>query len=211
MFGWLTIKCVIANRTSATFTPSSAMGFRYTTCLEPNGKGSESFDRLVASTCKMSVQHCQYYEYRYDDEDDDEDDEDEDDDTDDARAFYGGRLFGRPSPFFCRYSSYNVNGKAITYGCGSCLTHVCSSSLIISDKYNGSTGQALLIYDVVNAQLGAPRVRRMTTGVYTVADLLCSQCGKYLGWKYLKSSDEDQKFKEGRYILEVALIERVDP
>ncbi|VEU20758.1 DEKNAAC101757 [Brettanomyces naardenensis] len=112
----------------------------------------------------------------------------------------------RPNPFFRRHHKYNINGRAITYACSDCLTHLSSSNLIISDRYHGATGDALLIYDVVNVQMGPPQLRRMTTGVYTVCELLCRQCGKYLGWKYLKSSDSTQKFKEGRFILEVDLL-----
>lgn len=109
-------------------------------------------------------------------------------------------------PFYRRHHRYNHAGQAITYACAACLTHVSASNLIISDRYRGASGDALLIYDVVNADCGSIRTSRMTTGTYTVCDLRCRQCGHYLGWKYVTSSEESQKFKEGRYILELELI-----
>ncbi|KAH3668037.1 hypothetical protein OGAPHI_001791 [Ogataea philodendri] len=84
-----------------------------------------------------------------------------------------------------------------------CLTHLSSSNMIISDEYTGKTGDALLIYNVVNVLFGEPEVREMTSGMYTVCDIKCHQCHKLLGWKYLKSHQTSQKFKEQRYILEI--------
>ena len=40
------------------------------------------------------------------------------------------------------------------------------------------------------------------TGLHTVADVCCSECGELLGWKYLRAYEESQKYKEGKIILE---------
>ncbi|RXK38792.1 hypothetical protein M231_03968 [Tremella mesenterica] len=44
------------------------------------------------------------------------------------------------------------------------------------------------------------------TGTHTVADLLCSSCDTSLGWMYIKAPNGDQRYKEGRFILEAAKI-----
>lgn len=46
----------------------------------------------------------------------------------------------------------------------------------------------------------------MTTGLHTVTDIYCSSCGHNVGWKYIKAYEEDQKYKEGKYILEKAYL-----
>lgn len=35
-----------------------------------------------------------------------------------------------------------------------------------------------------------------------VSDLSCSICGSLLGWKYIEASEESQKYKVGKFILE---------
>jgi len=40
------------------------------------------------------------------------------------------------------------------------------------------------------------------TGMHTVNDIYCSCCQRLLGWRYEKAYEEDQKYKEGKYILE---------
>lgn len=39
-----------------------------------------------------------------------------------------------------------------------------------------------------------------------VSDISCSICGTPLGWKYVEASDESQKYKVGKYILETKRI-----
>ena len=50
----------------------------------------------------------------------------------------------------------------------------------------------------------------MTTGMHLVSDIFCLGCGKCVGWKYWKASENSQKYKEGKVILERALIVRSD-
>jgi rRNA maturation protein Nop10 len=40
-------------------------------------------------------------------------------------------------------------------------------------------------------------------------DIHCTQCGKVVGWKYVKAFESSQKYKEGRYILEKELVAEV--
>ena len=39
-----------------------------------------------------------------------------------------------------------------------------------------------------------------------VADIYCNACDTRLGWKYIDAFEESQKYKEGKYILEKAMI-----
>jgi len=39
-----------------------------------------------------------------------------------------------------------------------------------------------------------------------VSDLSCSVCGSLLGWKYVEASEENQKYKVGKFILETKKI-----
>lgn len=48
----------------------------------------------------------------------------------------------------------------------------------------------------------------MITGKYLVSDICCHQCGNAVGWKYHHSDVKAQKYKEGKYILELATIVR---
>ncbi|CEP25246.1 MOH1 [Cyberlindnera jadinii] len=107
-----------------------------------------------------------------------------------------------------RYSTYIDSEKtqATTFGCSGCRTHLSTSGLILSKDYRGHTGDAYLMDQVVNVTLGRREFRTMITGRYLVSDIMCHQCGHRVGWKYHQTDEKNQKFKEGRYILEVNTI-----
>ncbi|CAJ1404812.1 unnamed protein product [Effrenium voratum] len=46
----------------------------------------------------------------------------------------------------------------------------------------------------------------MTTGLHTIRCLFCVVCQERVGWKYEVAFEEDQKYKEGRFILEEELL-----
>ena len=48
--------------------------------------------------------------------------------------------------------------------------------------------------------------RNLVTGQHTVSDISCAICGSVLGWKYVEASEESQKYKVGKYILETKRI-----
>ncbi|UIZ22580.1 hypothetical protein KXD40_004849 [Peronospora effusa] len=58
-----------------------------------------------------------------------------------------------------------------------------------------------------NVRVGPARNRFLMTGIHSIADVLCSQCDLVLGWKYLKAMESSQKYKEGKFILEHAVIQ----
>lgn len=54
----------------------------------------------------------------------------------------------------------------------------------------------------MNIVEGTKQDRMMITGLHTVADIYCKDCGELLGWKYERAFEESQKYKEGKFILE---------
>ena len=60
----------------------------------------------------------------------------------------------------------------------------------------------------MNISLGPKEDRQLITGLHTVADVYCSDCGVELGWKYIKAYEETQKYKEGKCVLEKFKIVR---
>lgn len=57
-----------------------------------------------------------------------------------------------------------------------------------------------------NLENGAKEKRDMLTGVYTVCDVTCHQCHSYLGWKYLHAKNYEEKYKEGKFVMESACV-----
>lgn len=55
-----------------------------------------------------------------------------------------------------------------------------------------------LFNSTINTSLGKREDRRLSTGTHTVADLQCAGCEKYLGWKYIKAPNGEQRYKEGK-------------
>ena len=100
--------------------------------------------------------------------------------------------------------------KFVTYGCRHCRNHLSSSLQIISKDYRGKTGDAYLISSVCNVLEDKVETRSMLTGEYLVCDIVCNLCKRVLGWKYLKSERKEQRYKEGKYILELKTICRCD-
>ena len=50
----------------------------------------------------------------------------------------------------------------------------------------------------------------MLTGAHFVRDVMCKSCGAKLGWFYELAREETQRYKEGRVILERALVDEVE-
>ncbi|KAM3579630.1 hypothetical protein VKS41_009424 [Umbelopsis sp. WA50703] len=65
-----------------------------------------------------------------------------------------------------------------------------------------------LTCDSVNVDHGDPDDRTMITGLYTVRDISCSKCKTVVGWTYVKAFEDSQKYKEDKFILEKALLEK---
>ncbi|CAO3623272.1 unnamed protein product [Cunninghamella blakesleeana] len=103
-----------------------------------------------------------------------------------------------------KYRAY-LDGNNI-YGCKNCKTHLTTGDDLISPDFQGQHGQAYLFKYVVNVTPGEEEERPMTTGVHIVKDISCCQCDTVLGWTYVKAYDNENKYKEGKYILEKKLL-----
>ncbi|TMW84418.1 hypothetical protein EJD97_025244 [Solanum chilense] len=59
-----------------------------------------------------------------------------------------------------------------------------------------------LCHGWVNITYGEAEERTLLSGMHTVMDIFCVRCGQIVGWKYVKSHEESQKYKEGKFVLE---------
>ncbi|KAF7238872.1 Protein yippee-like 3 [Varanus komodoensis] len=55
----------------------------------------------------------------------------------------------------------------------------------------------------VNVGCGPAEERVLLTGLHAVADIYCENCKTTLGWKYEQAFETSQKYKEGKYIIEL--------
>ncbi|KAF4800466.1 Protein yippee-like 5 [Turdus rufiventris] len=60
--------------------------------------------------------------------------------------------------------------------------------------------------EVVNLQYSEVQDRVMLTGRHMVRDVSCKNCNSKLGWIYEFATEDSQRYKEGRVILERALV-----
>ncbi|KAI8070426.1 Yippee/Mis18 [Gongronella butleri] len=88
------------------------------------------------------------------------------------------------------------------YGCSKCRSHLATTTTIVCKEY-AQSGPAYLFQEVVNIiENDQCEERHMSSGTHTIATICCSRCNTMLGWKYIKTCDDRQKYKEGKYILE---------
>lgn len=90
-----------------------------------------------------------------------------------------------------------------TYSCIHCRAHLASHDELISKLFQGNHGRAYLFNKVVNVGFKQTVRRQLLTGPHTVADIYCENCETTLGWKYEQAFVAGQKYKEGKYIIEV--------
>lgn len=91
-----------------------------------------------------------------------------------------------------------------TYSCIHCRAHLANHDELISKSFQGSQGRAYLFNSVVNVGCGPAEERVLLTGLHAVADIYCECCKTTLGWKYEHAFESSQKYKEGKYIIELA-------
>ncbi|CAB3387819.1 Hypothetical predicted protein [Cloeon dipterum] len=91
-----------------------------------------------------------------------------------------------------------------TYSCVHCRAHLANHDELISKSFQGSQGRAYLFNSVVNVGCGPAEERVLLTGLHAVADIYCECCKTTLGWKYEHAFELSQKYKEGKYIIELA-------
>ncbi|XP_067911452.1 protein yippee-like 1 isoform X3 [Heterodontus francisci] len=79
-----------------------------------------------------------------------------------------------------------------------------STCLPLKWSFQGSQGRAYLFNSVVNVGCGPAEERVLLTGLHAVADIYCENCKTTLGWKYEHAFESSQKYKEGKFIIELA-------
>ncbi|KRY50819.1 Protein yippee-like 5 [Trichinella britovi] len=97
-------------------------------------------------------------------------------------------------------------GGTRLFSCTNCDVFLTNRSELVSTRFTGATGRAFLFNKVVNLDFGEVQDRIMLTGRHMVRDVSCKKCKVKLGWMYEFATDESQRYKEGRVILERALI-----
>ncbi|CAB4065098.1 YPEL5 [Lepeophtheirus salmonis] len=79
-------------------------------------------------------------------------------------------------------------GGSRLFSCGHCDTFLTNKSELISTRFTGATGRAFLFKKVVNLSYSEVQDRVMLTG------------------RHMFATEENQRYKEGRVILERALV-----
>ncbi|KAL5567722.1 hypothetical protein UlMin_024297 [Ulmus minor] len=95
------------------------------------------------------------------------------------------------------------------YSCRNCKNPIALRDDLLSKNYKAKSGQAYLFSHAMNIIVGKNEDKQVITGLYTIADIFCSNCGEVMGWKYLRAYDARQKNKEGKFIIERAKIAKL--
>ncbi|XP_059081061.1 protein yippee-like 5 isoform X2 [Tigriopus californicus] len=93
------------------------------------------------------------------------------------------------------------------FNCGRCGTFLTNRNELMSTRFTGATGRAFLFTKVVNLKYSEVQDRVMLTGRHIVRDVACKNCNIKLGWIYEFATEDNQRYKEGRVILERALVQ----
>ncbi|KAJ4976566.1 hypothetical protein NE237_001672 [Protea cynaroides] len=88
------------------------------------------------------------------------------------------------------------------YRCKFCKSHLALADDLVSRAFHSRQGKAYLFNSAVNIIVGAKEERMMLSGMHTVADIFCCCCGQIVGWKYEAAHEKNQKYKEGKFVLE---------
>ncbi|KAI4311427.1 hypothetical protein MLD38_036326 [Melastoma candidum] len=95
------------------------------------------------------------------------------------------------------------------YGCHNCGNLISRHDDIVSKYFQGVRGRAFLFSQAANLVEGPKEDRILITGLHTVSDVFCIDCGENLGWKYERTYHDSEKYKEGKYVLERLKIAEV--
>ncbi|KAF7826214.1 protein yippee-like [Senna tora] len=97
-----------------------------------------------------------------------------------------------------------------SYCCFKCQNLIAFHDDIVSKDFQARSGRAFLFGHAINIKEGPKEDRQLITGLHTVSDVYCSDCGEELGWKYVRAYEASQKYKEGKIILEKFKIVRTN-
>ena len=102
------------------------------------------------------------------------------------------------------YSWFPRSSHFSLFSSSSSRAHLANHDELISKSFQGSQGRAYLFNSVVNIGCGQAEERVLLTGLHAVADIYCDCCKTVLGWKYEQAYESSQKYKEGKFIIELA-------
>ncbi|KAE9620774.1 hypothetical protein Lal_00018954 [Lupinus albus] len=106
---------------------------------------------------------------------------------------------------------FTVELEGRSYCCKFCKTHLALVDDLISLTFYCQRGKAYLFSNVVNFTIGELEERSMISGLHTVADIYCCRCGQIIGWKYEIAHEKNQKYKEGKFVLERGrIVDEID-
>ncbi|XP_039062487.1 protein yippee-like At4g27740 [Hibiscus syriacus] len=88
------------------------------------------------------------------------------------------------------------------YSCSNCRNPLALVEDLISKNFLATSGKAYMFQHVMNVALGPKYDAQMLTGRHSIADIFCNKCGEKLGWKYVQAYDQENRYKEGNFILE---------
>jgi len=95
--------------------------------------------------------------------------------------------------------------------CKQCGASICSLKSLVSSSYRGFAGKAALAIDASNVRYDRPSIQLMTSGAYTIQEIMCLGCSSYLGWKMVHAHELTERWKEGKHILELEFLEEQLP
>lgn len=106
-----------------------------------------------------------------------------------------------------------------------CSTDIAFAEQIVSKGFTGRHGRAYLVGPpaapasknadkdltppnglLINTKIGRNVNRELLTGAHVVADVSCVICHSVLGWKYVDAKELAQKYKIGKFILEMKRV-----
>ncbi|EXC21404.1 hypothetical protein L484_011846 [Morus notabilis] len=95
------------------------------------------------------------------------------------------------------------------YNCRNCKNPIALRDDLVSKKFWAKSGPAYLFSHAMNVVVGQKKDKELITGVFSIADIYCSNCGEVLGWKYVRAYDATQTYKEGKFIIEIAKVAKL--
>ena len=107
-----------------------------------------------------------------------------------GRAFLFGNVYTRTQTRTPTRTQLLLHSPSLCRSCALCLVLFC-------------------VVRSINVVKGPNENRILMTGLHTVADLYCLTCTDNIGWYYSEAFEESEKYKEGKFIVEKAKIERV--
>jgi hypothetical protein len=69
----------------------------------------------------------------------------------------------------------------------------------------------LMTHFRTNVRYDRPSIQLMTSGAYTIQEIVCLGCSAYLGWKMIHAHERTERWKEGKHILELEFIKELLP